>query len=374
MPNYSFRNAARILAATTLVLMATLAVLQRSPAVRQGLGFEDASAATHNALPDAPPPADEEWSVFSGSAVTRDSFAAPEPIENSTIQIELPPAGTAPPADLARKLAAIQHRLDEALADRPQPCPTDSSEIVDAVARLEAHAAELKAQIAELQQVRRQPMELPNAGPRLVIQSRIENGRPRITIEAHDASLPELLARLGQAAGKNLLVAPSVTGNVSVHLDLPDAEAGLAAVCRTHRCKLEQSGPLTIVSRLPDIETRPIANLPETMTKLYRLKHLSAQIVRPYVIGLLTPEVGSVSFASIRERVQGTVYKDPPRAILVKDTPDVIAAVDRLILELDQPENGKRSPGGPKPRSPALPISHTKPVENGPTCAAPERH
>lgn len=179
---------------------------------------------------------------------------------------------------------------------------------------------------------------------RISIRTVTEKGKPQVVLDARDASLPELLARLGEVLGVNLLVSPDVTGIVSLHLKVANGEEALDAVCRAHHCRQERTGSFVVVAHESVTEKGTAKSAAaETVTKLYRLQHLSGPEMRPYVQALLTPGLGTVSFTTIRERVGRTEYRDPPRAILVKDTAQVISEVDRLILELDRPPTKGKS-------------------------------
>jgi len=69
---------------------------------------------------------------------------------------------------------------------------------------------------------------------------------------------------------------------------------------------------------------------------------------------VLTPGVGTMGFANVREASASTESREPPRAILVKDTPAVLAAVDRLVLELDHPERPGEKPAAGVQATPAV--------------------
>lgn len=91
------------------------------------------------------------------------------------------------------------------------------------------------------------------------------------------------------------------------------------------------------VSRLSEAMSQPaVATLaaprPVLTTKLYRPLRLRADALAPLVQTLLTPEIGL--WAAV------TLPGEERDAILICDEPDVIAQVDRLIAELDQPLPG----------------------------------
>lgn len=383
------RTALKLLAIASGLLLLLLVASQSLPLFR-GVASPAISVDASNepaefveSPPLDPAPLSEELiaaerPTFSGSATgrARAHTSAPrfEP-KRSTIEVGLPDvpddAVPMPPHDADadaeavsdRELRQLHDRLDELerqVADwRPLGAaggisPEDQRRL-DAIAdRLEAQQTELRAfgQRLALTEDRwsvlpsderepdpDQPPIRSEATPtsRISIRTVASDGESRLVMEARDASLPELFARLGEASGVNLLVAPEVSGTVSLHLVLPNGDAALDAVCRIHRCRHERLGGFVVVSREPVAEPADDPKVRETATKLYQLQHLSGAEIRPYVQALLTPGLGTVSFATIRERVARTEYRDPPRAILVKDTAQVLSAVDQLILELDRP-------------------------------------
>lgn len=91
------------------------------------------------------------------------------------------------------------------------------------------------------------------------------------------------------------------------------------------------------VSRLSEAMSQPTVATPASprpnlTTKLYRPLRLRADALAPLVQTLLTPEIGL--WAAV------TLPGDDRDAVLICDEPDVIAQVDRLIAELDQPLPG----------------------------------
>lgn len=401
--NQPIRTAFRILLASVGLTIAFLASIQVVPHWRPPLDARPAGIADRQESDtDArrpigsekpPPPLDSELPALSGSATSGSpedrAYAVSDAPEAAPSTLEFdhadpfevaaapqpPSKSPAPSFDrLLTELHQLRDRVDDLEGRRTEAPSVDWTRITESLERLESHAAEVQATLAQWKASRQDDHEAsdraaendaPAAQHRILIRSRKENGEPRLDIEARDASLPELLARLGEAAGLNLLVAPDIAGVVSLHLQVSDANEALSAVCRIHHCRLEQNGVFTIVSRRPPTEpTPPPKTTPETVTKLYRLKHLSASEIRPYVAAMLTPGVGTISFASIRERVARTVYRDPPRAILVKDLPSVITDIDRLILELDRPPaKGQALPPLPKLK-PTAPLLPSQPLPN----------
>lgn len=91
------------------------------------------------------------------------------------------------------------------------------------------------------------------------------------------------------------------------------------------------------VSRLSEVVSQSVVSnvatpRPVLTTKLYRPLRLRADALEPLVQTLLTPEIGLWATVSLPG--------DERDAILICDQPDVIAQIDLLIAELDQPLPG----------------------------------
>jgi hypothetical protein len=384
--NRPFHIAFRILTVSSGLLLVCLASLQLFPKLREqlvivrtGYGREEASRdATSLANLDE---RDDAALSISGSAVIGEASSVTR-AQPSTLEFDpadrratVASAADIPPPPVPSALSDEIERLHERVRALEEEPAANWPRLVEILERLESRAAHVQSTLGQLELAERLLKEREKNPPvddkalsapqRIAIRSTTDEGRRGWTIEARDASLPELLVRLGDMTGLNLLVSPEVAGTVSLHVHVADAKEALEAVCRIHQCRLESAGLFTVVSRQappPRTETSAPAT-GQTVTKLYRLKYLTGAEIRPYVAAILTPGFGTVSFASVRERVAPKGYRDPPRAILVKDLPNVIADVDRLILELDQPL-GKGSLPRPKPPAPiASPTAAQTPLQ-----------
>jgi len=393
MPS-SFRRALGALIVGSGLLLILLVAVQFFPSVAspfrripQGQARQTSTAVMTEAdtidddpFSEAVPAAHADDPFFSGSAISsRDDVLPDAPAElnagrSQTIEVTtasepefeadavpLPPmdddAGYASSAETIEELQRLERRIGElerrVSQSRAAGSPPDSqleSRVTKLIEQLQAQSRELKVAVGRVEQVEHQlvtsspvvkataAVDAP-AAPRLSIRSVNVDGEAKWVLQARDASLPELFARLGESTGMNLLVSPDVTGTASLHLMVPSGEIALEALCKIYHCRSEQTGNFLVISRDAQLTTQTTMKPagPETITKLYRLKHLSGAEIRPFIQPLLTPGLGTVSFATIRERVARTTYRDPPRAILVKDLPSVLADVDRLMIELDQP-------------------------------------
>jgi type II secretory pathway component GspD/PulD (secretin) len=159
----------------------------------------------------------------------------------------------------------------------------------------------------------------------------------QLYLELHQAQLPAALHELARVAGQNLVVARDVAGTVSLILDQVTYETALETLLKAGGLETEQEGGLTVVR--PKALVKPVAHeqpvAPPTMSKLFRPAHVPAGDVRRLIEPILTPGVGKIS--DVRPASHEGPAPDRPEAIVVQDRPEVIAAVERIMIEADTP-------------------------------------
>ena len=163
----------------------------------------------------------------------------------------------------------------------------------------------------------------------------------RMHLELRQADLTEALRELARAAGRNLVVVPPVAGNVTLRLELVTYETALDALLTAGNLEAIDDGDVTTVrTRKAVVEpaamsvTKPVE--PERVSQVFRPGHVRASDVRKLIEPLLTPGEGQVSLVA-HERSDDESSADRPEAILVRDRPDVMAAVAEVIREADTP-------------------------------------
>jgi hypothetical protein len=242
---------------------------------------------------------------------------------------------------LERRIAARENETSSADHDRTVLLLQQLDEQRNELKAVTARLGRMESQFEVIQEAisekssEKEKQELSSDG--ISIRTVRDGTNSRLMIEAREADLPELLVRLGDALGINLIVAPDVAGTVWLRLSQVDRDEALAAICRAHQCRCERTGNFCVVSRhVSEDQAAAPPPSPELISKLYRLKHLKGADVEPYVKPLLTPGVGAVGCAAHKDGT-GTTHQDLPHSILVRDTRGVLAEVDRLIFELDRP-------------------------------------
>jgi hypothetical protein len=156
-------------------------------------------------------------------------------------------------------------RLDLRISELERLTATDriKQEWLPLIERIEAQAQAVHDLDQRLDQVKRQVESFVEPDRETVspisIRSIDAEGESGWVVHARDANLPEFLARLGETANMNLIVAPEVTGKISLHLRGSDADAVLAAVCKICRCRISRSGNFLVIALAasPVIDPQP---------------------------------------------------------------------------------------------------------------------
>ncbi len=320
-PILPFRAALKTLVAACGVLLLLMTALHVFPRLSERPRLHAREIASNEAIPL--------------SQIERDDDVFVEPEQEDGI--ESSPLFDGRVDDLERQVHTLESRLLEASA-------VHGRLLQSATQRNETHASELSALTARLEMTERQlqsaltrdcpaPEAKPSAEESRIAIRAGDSDAAQLLIQAREASLPELLARLGDFAGVNLLIAPTVNGAASLHLESANIDEALETICRLHDCRLEYIGDSIIVSGPRPVAPAPSeAERPQTLVKLYHLQHIRGADLQPYVQLLLTPGVGGVASAPGSKHVPG----DDPKALLVRDTPTVLAEVERLLQELDR--------------------------------------
>lgn len=147
-------------------------------------------------------------------------------------------------------------------------------------------------------------------------------------------SASELLARLQEARQAQQLAAkPPV-------LSAPDSAPEQSAT------PVEPPGTKLLTSPQPAEVPPSVTNLPAPtppapQTKIYRPRYIAVRALETLVTPLLTADVGRIGSASSEtEAATGDVQGGLPTqwdALVVRDTPEVLRKIDRLVQELDVP-------------------------------------
>jgi type IV pilus assembly protein PilQ len=165
----------------------------------------------------------------------------------------------------------------------------------------------------------------------------------RFSIQVQEANLSEVLDMLGQLAGVNILSSPDVQGRVSLNLQDVTVDRALDAILKSQGFVHERDGDIIYVRSAAEDAAIKKANR-KLITKVYQLHYVNANEVQKLIDPVLTVGIGR---HAVTTPAQAGIAPTPTSAggdglsqrdmLLVQDYPDVIAEVDKVIIEIDVP-------------------------------------
>ena len=177
---------------------------------------------------------------------------------------------------------------------------------------------------------------------------RIIQGDPGVddetfSIQVQEANLSEVLDMLGQLAGVNILASRDVEGRVSLNLQDVTVNKALDAIVKSQGLVYEREGDFVYVRTAVEDATLKQASR-KLITKVYQLQYINASEIQKLLDPVLTKGVGRQAVTSPS---QSGIAATPTTAggdglsqrdtLLVQDYPDVIAEIDKIIVEIDVP-------------------------------------
>lgn len=176
-----------------------------------------------------------------------------------------------------------------------------------------------------------------------IIQGDLGDHDERFSIQVQEANLTEVLEMLGQLAGVNILSSRDVVGRVSLNLQDVTVDRALDAILKSQGFVHERDGDIIYVRTANEDTTLKQANR-KLITKVYQPLYISANELSKLISPILTK--GDSRF-SVTSPAQVGIAQTPTAAggdglsqrdaLLVQDYPDVLAEVDRIIIEMDVP-------------------------------------
>ena len=159
----------------------------------------------------------------------------------------------------------------------------------------------------------------------------------KFSLQVHDAELTQLLDMLAQLAGVNILSSADVQGRVTLNLQDVTVERALEAILKSRGFVHEREVDFIYVRSEAELARIKLRNR-QVMSKLYQPMYISASELSKLLTPLLTKEIGQHSVTS-PVPVGSTAGDEFSQrdALLVQDYPEVIAAIDRVIIEMDVP-------------------------------------
>ena len=163
------------------------------------------------------------------------------------------------------------------------------------------------------------------------------------SLQIQDAEIMQVLDMLGELSGVNILTGQGVTGTVTANLKNVTTEQALEAILRSRDLTSEKEGSFLYVMTQAQMEQKKKSSR-KVVTKLYSPFYISAKELQSLITPLLTENVGLISLTSPSEvgitpddtSAGGDSYAQTD-SLLVRDYPEIIEEVDRLVKEMDVP-------------------------------------
>ena len=176
-----------------------------------------------------------------------------------------------------------------------------------------------------------------------IIQGDVGDNDERFSIHVQEANLAEVLEMLGQLAGVNILSSRDVQGRVSLNLQDVTVDRALDAILKAQGFTYERDGDFVYVRSIAEDSALKMANR-KLITKVYQLHYVNANEVQKLIDPILTKGIGRHAVTSPAltgiapmPTTAGGDQLSQRDTILVQDYPEVIAEIDRVIIEIDVP-------------------------------------
>ena len=277
--------------------------------------------------------------------VAKSTPAEPPPVAVAPVpppapQIIIPPM----PAPYAPAVTEQIHLLERQMADVRDSARKHEDVIRDLV-------GEVKEAVQSQTVARRQPEALeppaqpappavpPKAPSKSEVQSRGTPGKISLTLV--DAPVREVLEKLGQEGGIQLIPGKSVGGTISLNLEGVDVAAALDVVLKQTGLLSRTEGRFVYVGTAEELATVERAN-DKLGKRIYRPNYVKAselqKLLEPYItagVGLITiSSPASVGIPADNTTTGGDSFAGN-EVLLVRDYERVLSEIDHLMLEID---------------------------------------
>ncbi|WP_291173782.1 secretin and TonB N-terminal domain-containing protein [Gimesia sp.] len=202
--------------------------------------------------------------------------------------------------------------------------------------------AEKKAETPVIEAPAAEPADSTKKKPLLKISPNHDQGET-FSLQIQDAEIMQVLDMLGELSGMNILTGQGVTGTISANLKNVTPAQALDAILRSRDLAFEKEGEFVYVMTQAQLEQKKKSSR-KVVTKLYSPFYISAKELQNLITPILTENIGIVSLTSPSEV---GIAPDPTSAggdsyaqtdsILVRDYPEILEEVDRLLEKMDIP-------------------------------------
>jgi len=170
-----------------------------------------------------------------------------------------------------------------------------------------------------------------------------KNSKESFSLQIQDAEIMQVLDMLGELSGMNILASQGVTGTITANLKNVTPLQALDAILRSRDLTSEKEGEFIYVMTPAQLEQKKKSNR-KVVTKLYTPFYVSAKELQQLITPILTENIGIVSLTtpsevgiSPDETSAGGDSFAQNDSILVRDYPEILEEVDRLLETMDVP-------------------------------------
>ncbi|QDV54049.1 secretin N-terminal domain-containing protein [Gimesia fumaroli] len=222
--------------------------------------------------------------------------------------------------DLEKKLDSLQNKQTEPAAEKAkEPVKTETSQTES----VETEKSRTKHPVLKVS---------PN-----------KDSSETFSLQIQDAEIMQVLDMLGELSGTNILTGQGVAGTITANLKNVTPAQALEAILRSRDLTSEKEGEFIYVMTQAQMEQKKKSNR-KVVTKLFTPFYVSAKELQTLITPILTENIGVVSLTTPSEV---GISPDPTSAggdafaqtdaILVRDYPEVLEEVDRLLETMDVP-------------------------------------
>ncbi|QDU00317.1 Type IV pilus biogenesis and competence protein PilQ precursor [Gimesia aquarii] len=169
------------------------------------------------------------------------------------------------------------------------------------------------------------------------------DSKETFSLQIQDAEIMQVLDMLGELSDTNILAGQGVTGTITANLKNVTPGQALDAILRSRDLTSEKEGEFIYVMTQAEMEQKKKSNR-KVITKLYTPFYVSAKELQNLITPLLTENVGLVSLTTPSEigispdatQAGGDSFAQND-SIVVRDYPEIIEEVDRLLEKMDVP-------------------------------------
>ena len=167
------------------------------------------------------------------------------------------------------------------------------------------------------------------------------NATDLFSMDVHEADIRQFFGKLSNEAKVSILLSPDVAGSITLRLHEARFETAMKAILKSQRLTFEREGDIVIILTADEAHRTEHQNR-QMITKLYQPNYLSTSEFNR----LIEPLISNIGRHSIAASCQTGLERtgdsneepwDQREAVVVRDLPEVITEIDRVLIEMDVP-------------------------------------